>query len=146
MKIVVSIIFLLCMGTPAGYAQAMLDSGAESKIIALERAKLHSSEAKDLGTLDTLLDNAFVYVDAEGKLLNKPQVMAYFLTVSMLQFATETMAVRLHGDTAIVTGQYRMKGVERGKPFVQRNRFVDTWLHKDGQWVAIASLSTPVAD
>jgi hypothetical protein len=54
------------------------------------------------------------------------------------------MTVRLHGDTAIVTGIYRLNGILDGKGIDQRARFVDTWLEKNGKWVAIASLSTPL--
>jgi len=48
--------------------------------------------------------------------------------------------VHLHGDTAIVSGNFRTKGVERDKPYTRRERFVDTWLYKNGQWVSIASM------
>jgi len=50
--------------------------------------------------------------------------------------------VELHGDTAIITGIFRTTGVERGKPFARRERFVDTWLYRSGQWVSISSLVT----
>ena len=32
------------------------------------------------------------------------------------------MVEKMHGDTAIVTGLYRMRGVERGKQFLRRGR------------------------
>jgi hypothetical protein len=52
--------------------------------------------------------------------------------------------VHLHGNAAIVTGVFEIKGVDRGKPYAQRERFVDTWLYKNGQWVSIAGLVTRV--
>jgi hypothetical protein len=54
------------------------------------------------------------------------------------------MVVHLHGNAAIVTGVFEIKGVDRGKPYAQRERFVDTWLYKNGQWVSIAGLVTRV--
>jgi hypothetical protein len=48
------------------------------------------------------------------------------------------MTVYLHGNAAIVTGVFQIKGVDHGKPFAQRERFVDTWLYKNGQWVSMA--------
>ena len=52
--------------------------------------------------------------------------------------------VRVHGDTAVVTGLFQVIGVEDGKTFVRRGRFLDTWLVKDGTWLLTASISIPV--
>ncbi len=54
------------------------------------------------------------------------------------------MSVHLHGTTAIVTGVFLIKGVDHGKPFAERERFVDTWFCKKGQWVSIAGLVTRI--
>jgi hypothetical protein len=72
--------------------------------------------------------------------------MAEVRTSTILQVLTESMVVNLHGDTAIVTGIFLMKGVEHGKPFAQRERFMDTWLYKNGQWVTIAGLVMPIGE
>ena len=135
---------LACLATPLTYGQATDNSNAESGLMALERiVKLQAYESKDLKTLDSILDDSFVQVDPEGRLLAKPDVLAYVQAADSLQYIVEAMVVKLHGNTAIVTGLYRMKGVERGKPFARKGRFVDTWLYKNGRWVAIAGLSTP---
>ncbi len=102
-------------------------------------------ESKDLKALDAILDEAFVYVDADGRLLTKVEVLADVKAAHGLQVSSASMAVHLHGDTAVVTGIYKITGVERGKPFVRRERFVDTWWYKNGLWVSIASLTTPLA-
>jgi len=126
------------------YAQATDNSNAESGLMALERiVKLQAYESKDLKTLDTILDDSFVQVDPEGRIVTKPEILEYVQAVDSLQYIVEAMVVKLHGNTAVVTGLYRMKGVERGKPFARKGRFVDTWLYKNGRWVAIAGLSTP---
>jgi hypothetical protein len=133
---------LACLATPISHAQETLN--AESGLMALERiVKLQAYETKDLKTLDAILDDSFVQVDPEGRLLAKADVLAYVQAVDSLRYIVEAMVVRLHGNTAVVTGLYRMKGVERGKPFARKGRFVDTWLLKNGRWVAIAGLSTP---
>ncbi len=135
---------LACLGALRGYAQATHDSDAESRIMALERiAKLQAYESKDLKTLDAILDDGFVDVDSEGRLLAKPDVLEYVQAVDSLQYIVEAMVVKLHGNTAVVTGLYRMKGAERGKPFARKGRFVDTWPFKNGRRVTIAALLTP---
>jgi ketosteroid isomerase-like protein len=140
------VVLLACAGTSTGFAQGASDSDVGSKIIALENLWSQASTAKDLKALDTILDDAFVYVGPDGKLMTKAEVLADVKASPVLQVTTESMVVHLHGDTAVVTGTYRMKGVERGGPFVRSGRFVDTLLYKNGLWVAIASLATPIWD
>jgi len=137
------VLFMLA-GVQAASAQEASDSDVKTKIIALERvAKLQASADKDLKTLDELLDADFFYVDPSGKLQTKAQLMAFVRMADSLQFLTDAMVVQLHRDTAIVTGIYQIKGVVRGRPYLSRGRFLDTWLRKGGRWVAIASLATP---
>ena len=135
---------LMCLGMAASSAQEIQDPHAESTIMALERiAKLQAYENRDLKTLDAIFDEAFVHVDQEGRLLTKAELMASIQAADSVQYAVEAMVVKMHGDTAIVTGLYQMKGVEHGRAFVRKGRFVDTWLYKKGRWVEIAGLSTP---
>ena len=138
------LVLFVFVGAQAATAQETSDSDARSKIVALERiAKLQACENKDLKMLDELLDAKFFYVDPTGKLQTKRQLMAFVAMADSLQFLTNAMVVRLHNDTAVVTGLYQIKGVVRGNPYVSRGRFVDTWLREEGRWVAIASLTTP---
>jgi ketosteroid isomerase-like protein len=127
-------------GTSAGYAQGDSDSDAGTKILALERAWSQAYMSRDPKTLERILDPAFVNVDSDGKMQGKAEVLAEVRTSTALQFLTESMTVHLHGNTAIVTGIFLIKGVDRGKPYAQRERFVDTWLWKNGQWISIAGL------
>jgi ketosteroid isomerase-like protein len=127
------------------YAQAIDDPNAESKIIALERiSKMQASGAKDMKTLSAILDDGFVYTDPNGRLLTKGDTLAFVEAAHTFECVIDAMDVRLHGDTAIVTGLYRMSSVEHGRPFIRRGRFVDTWMNKNGRWVAVASVATPV--
>jgi ketosteroid isomerase-like protein len=135
---------LACAGASAGYAREDADSEVESKILAMERVWGQAYLSKDPRALERVLDGAFVNVNSEGKLQTKADVLVEVRTSTVLQFLTESIAVHLHGNTAIVTGIFLIKGLERGKPYAQRERFVDTWLHKNGQWVSIAGLVTRI--
>lgn len=136
------LVLLAGAGTSSGKAQAMPESETASKIIALENAWNRAAETKNLRALDSILDDAFVYVDSEGTLLTKTDVLSFVKTSRKLQVSSESMMVRLHGDTAIVTGIYLTKSADHGRPFVRHDRFVDTWRHRNGVWVSIASLTT----
>lgn len=147
MRALTWIVALTCFGSVMGCAQAADHPDIASKLIALERVgKMQAWQSKDVTALDAVFDDAFVYVDPEGRVLTKAEVLAYIQMTDSPQFIAEAITVRLHGKTAIVTGLYRMKGVEHGKRFVRRGCFVDTWVDKNGRWVAIASLLTPGND
>ena len=60
------------------------------------------------------------------------------------QYKPEFLKVNVHGNVAVASGVLRVKGVEAGKPYTRRERFVDTWLHKGDNWVCIATDATPI--
>jgi ketosteroid isomerase-like protein len=131
---------LACAGMSSGFAPGDSDSDAGAKILAMEHMWAQAYVSKDPKALERILDDAFVNVDSDGKLQTKGDALAEVRTSTALQFLTESMAVQLHGSTAIVTGIFLVKGVDHGKPYAQRERFLDTWIFKNGQWVSIAGL------
>lgn len=144
MRTLVLVALLACAGTSSGYAPGESDSDVGAKILAMEHVWGHAYVSKDPKALERILDDAFVNVDSDGILQTKAEVLAEVRASTVLQFLTESMVVHLHGNTAIVTGIFLIKGMEHGKPYAQRERFVDTWLCKDGQWVSIAGLVTRI--
>lgn len=138
------LLFLVSVEICTSAAQVEQDRDAQSKIIALERlAKLQAMEAKDLKTLDGLLDERFQAVDPQGNLLTKVEALAFVNSTDSIRYALRGLMVRVHNGTAVVTGLYEIKMVLRGKLTMQHGRFVDTWLLSNGHWVAISSLATP---
>jgi Domain of unknown function (DUF4440) len=49
------------------------------------------------------------------------------------------LKVRIHGNTAIVTGAYHEKGVSEGKPYEYHDRLTDVWIKSAGKWQVVAS-------
>jgi ketosteroid isomerase-like protein len=135
-----------CVGTSAGYAQGDSESDVGAKILAMEHVWGHAYVNKDPKALDRILDDAFVNVDSDGVVQTKAEVVSEVRTSAAQQFLTEAMVVHLHGNTAIVTGVFLIKGIDHGKPFAQRERFVDTWFYKNGQWVSIAGFVTRIGE
>jgi ketosteroid isomerase-like protein len=146
MRALILIAVLACAGTPAGLAQKDFDTDAESKIVAMEHVWAQAYTIKDPKALASILDDGFVCVTSDGKVLTKGEILADVKTSTALQILTESMLVHLHGDTAIVSGSFRTKGVEHGKPYIRRERFVDTWLYKNGRWVSITTMVSLAGD
>jgi hypothetical protein len=90
------------------------------------------------------LDDSFIYVDLQGRLLTKTEVMADVKASAVQQFVTSEMTAHLYGNATIVTGVFRMKGIEKGKPFLLLGRFTDTWIYSGGSWACVASQATSI--
>jgi ketosteroid isomerase-like protein len=143
-KTLIFVALFACVGTLAGPSPGDADYDVEAKVLAMQHMWGQAYVSKDPKALERILDDAFVNVDSDGVLQTKAEVVAEVNTSTAVQFLTESMVVHLHGNTAIVTGVFEIKGVSRGKPYAQRERFVDTWLYKNRQWVSIAGLVTRI--
>ena len=121
------------------------------KILALENAWNQAETSKDAKALDALLASTLIYVDADGKLMDKARFLASVKSspVQFLHVVNEFMTAYMYGNSAVVSGTYRESGVENGvengKPYSQRGRFTDTWIKQDGAWVCAASQSTLIS-
>jgi ketosteroid isomerase-like protein len=113
------------------------------RIQALELAWNHALEGKDTKALDMLLGNTMVSVDIDGSIVNKSEFLASIKAPDYQpsQAVTEQSNVQMYGDAAVVVGVFRVKGMEKGKPYVHRERFVDTWIKTNGVWQCVATTS-----
>jgi len=118
-------------------------SDEAGRIQALELAWNHALEAKDAAAMDMLLANTMVSVDIDGSVVNKKEFLASVKSPEYQpsQAVTEQSNVQIYGDAAVVVGIFRIKGVEKGKPYVHRERFVDTWVKINGTWQCVATTS-----
>ena len=138
---VASVALILCTH---GWAQSNGPATDKSKILALENAWGMAESLKDTKALESLLDDQLVYIRYDGTQWNKQQYLDSLKDPQSKeeQASNESMTAYLHGAAALVTGIYRVKGVEKGKPYARRERFIDTWMYKDGAWVCVASQVT----
>jgi ketosteroid isomerase-like protein len=139
---------LLIASCLSAASQTTADVEAErTRILALENAWNLAEEHKDANALDGLLASTMVYVDYDGRFMDKAQFMASIKAPSLHpeQIVNESMTAHVYGDSAIVTGVYREKGVAAGKPYLRRGRFTDTWVNQNGTWVCVASQSTLIS-
>ena len=114
------------------------------RVQALELAWNHALESKDSKALDMLLGNNMVSVDIDGSISNKSEFLASIKAPDYQpsQAVTEQSNVQMYGDAAVVVGVFRVKGMEKGKPYVHRERFVDTWIKTNGTWQCVATTGT----
>ena len=133
---------LVCFSTLSAHGQRPVD--AESKVLALERLWGEAAQFRDIKALESIFDKSLVYVHIDDRLMTKAEVLADTQAASSVEIVVQSSIAHAHGNTVIVTGVLRLKGVERGKPYLRYGRFVDTWLYKEGHWVCVASMTTPM--
>lgn len=119
----------------------------QGRILALETAWNHAEQNKDIAALDQLLSASMVYIDYDGSLQSKAEFLASAKSESLHpeQITNEEMTAHVYGDAAVVVGIYREKGISKGKPYLRRGRFTDTWVKENGTWQCVASQSTLIS-
>ncbi len=127
-------------------AQTGSDSDARTRVIALEKAWNQAYKMGDTRALGTLLDDNVVLIEDDGTLKTKAEFLASVKSTSANeeQVAPESLTVQVFGQTAVAVGVFAAKGSHGGKPYVRRERFVDTWILKNGNWVCVATNATPI--
>ena len=148
MRLSACLMIVVCTTAVFVRAQDTSDSAVRSKIIALEKAWNQAYKAGDTRALDSILDNQIVLINDDGSVQSKVEFLAGVKATNNnsqeQQVSPESMSVHVFGNTAVATGVFRAKGVEGGKSYVRRERFVDTWIYKKGNWVCVATNATPV--
>jgi ketosteroid isomerase-like protein len=149
--LVVAGILLLGVAWAAAQQKSLNDEGG--RVLGLENAWNHALEAKDAKALDMILATTFVSIDIDGSVSSKSEFLASIAAPDYhpSQAVTEESRVQVYGDAAVVVGTFRVKGTEKGKPYVHRERFVDTWIKVSGTWQCVATTGTlitakPAAD
>ncbi len=121
-------------------------SDVQSRIVALEKAWNQAYKLGDRKALDALLDDHIVLVNDDGSMQTKGEFLASINKSDSQeqQVTPESITVHVYGNAATATGVFRAKGIEGGKPYLRRERFVDTWVYKQGKWQCAAASATTV--
>jgi ketosteroid isomerase-like protein len=134
---------LLLLGVAFATAHQTTSSDEGGRVLALEKAWNHALEEKDTKALDMLLANTMVSVDIDGSVQSKSEFLASIKSADYQpsQAVTEQSSVQVYGDAAVVVGVFRIKGTDKGKAYLHRERFVDTWIKTDNGWQCVATTS-----
>src|SRR5271165_1022075 len=119
-------------------AQSKSDAGS-SKILAFENKWNTAYRRGDIVGMNSLLSDDFIITVEDGSTFSKSGYIAHSgdSTVKVEISDMSDLKVRMHGNTAIVTGAYHEKGTTKGKPYDYRDRFTDVWMSSNGTWKVI---------
>jgi ketosteroid isomerase-like protein len=99
-------------------------------------------------TIDELLADDWAVTDPAGRHLTKTEVLAELDSGERkLESGTiDDVNVRLYGDTAVVTGRTLPTGSYQGTSVSVKLRFTDVFVKQNGNWRAVASHATLIAE
>jgi len=140
-------VLAICMGAVLGASRILGgQSNQEGRIIALENAWEQAESKADVKALQQMLAPTFVYTDEYGELMDKTKYLGSLkkTTNGATQQGNRSLNVFFYGDTVVVVGLYKERGMKNGKAFVKVGRFTDTWVDINSTWQCVASQITEV--
>jgi ketosteroid isomerase-like protein len=101
----------------------------------------------DVEGLERLLGDDWLLTHSDGRVQDKAGYLKELSSRTRANQAigNQDVEVRLHGDTAVVTGTSVQAGTSNGQPWSGRFRFTRTWIRRDGEWRMLASHSSRIA-
>jgi len=131
---VVTLLLLTC------FVAAQEKSDAAT-IRSLELQWTDSYRQHKIDILSSLLADEFVITVEDGNVYSKAGYISHTADSKVhVQVAEMSdLKVRMHGDTAVVTGAYHEKGESEGKPYEYHDRFTDVWMKTAGKWHVVGS-------
>ena len=86
-------------------------------------------------------------IDADGGVIERSRFLDVIESGTLSHDLMEStdIEVRLHGDTAVITGITTSTGQFMGQGFTTRERATDVLAHLDGRWLCVLSQLTRVA-
>ena len=112
-----------------------------AKVIALEKKWTEAYKQRDITILSSLLSEDFVITVEDGATYGKEGYISHSADSSVHVEVAELsdLKVRMHGNTAVVTGAYHEVGSSNGKRYEYRDRLTDVWMSVGGTWQVVAS-------
>jgi ketosteroid isomerase-like protein len=111
-------------------------------IRSMELKWTESYKQRQVDILASLLDEDFVITIEDGSTYGKTGYVSHSAEPSVHVEVAEMsdLRVRMHGNTAVVTGAYHEKGESNGKRYEYHDRFTDVWVKNgSGKWQVVAS-------
>jgi ketosteroid isomerase-like protein len=139
-KILLSAVTLCLLTVPLILTAAQEDSDA-TEVRALDFKLTEAYKQRKFDLLASLLDDDFVITFEDGSIYGKTGYISFSATTTIHVDLAEMadVKVRMHGNTAILTGVYHEKGKDKDGPYDFHDRFTDVWMKSAGKWRLIAS-------
>ncbi len=119
-----------------------------AEVMAAERAWTQAHLHGDFTTLARMMAEDYVRIQPDGSVVDRAACLASYVPEARQWEMAEgdEYDVRVYGDTALVVGRWRARGVNRGEVFDYAARFLSVYVKRNGQWQMVAEQSTDIRD
>jgi ketosteroid isomerase-like protein len=142
MRLRVSSTLILWLFTGFLIPLAAQDKGDTAATIRkLEEKWTESYKKRQIEILSSLLAEDFVITVEDGNTYSKSGYITHTADSSVQVDIAEIsdLKVRMHGNTAVVTGAYHERGKSNGKPYEYLDRLTDVWMKVGNRWQVVSS-------
>jgi len=142
MRLRVGSTLILCLFTGLSIPLAAQEKAdTATSIRKLEEKWTESYKKRQIDILSSLLAEDFVITVEDGNTYSKMGYITHSADPSVQVDIAELsdLKVRMHGNTAVVTGAYHERGKSNGKPYEYRDRLTDVWMKVGSKWQVISS-------
>jgi len=141
MRLRVGSTLILCLFTGLTIPLAAQEKADTATIRKLEEKWTESYRKRQIDILSSLLAEDFVITVEDGNTYSKSGYITHTADSSVQVDIAEILdlKVRMHGNTAVVTGAYHEKGKSNGKPYEYHDRLTDVWMKVGNKWQVISS-------
>lgn len=144
-------VLAMTISAAASLSQSALASVVddEKTVSAIDIAYQAAVKRNDHLAMRNILHDRFFLILGDGTVVSREELLREAENKTV-QYSTQdedpgTQAVRVWGDTAVVTARLRIKGVRDGKPFDRILWFSDTYVRTGEGWkYAFAQASLPL--
>jgi len=142
MRLRIGSTLILCLFTGLTIPLAAQEKAdTATSIRKLEEKWTESYKKRQIDILSSLLAEDFVITVEDGNTYSKMGYITHSADPSVQVDIAELsdLKVRMHGNTAVVTGAYHEKGKSNGKPYEYHDRLTDVWMKVGNKWQVISS-------
>src|SRR3954462_2726482 len=125
--------------------QATADATIVGQLEALEEQLAATWKNRDCAGWGALLADDWTVTHVNAQVISKRQALEMCRTGPPVSSSVDQLAIRIYGDTAIVTGRTKATA-EGAAPQTVVLRFTDVFVQRDGRWMVIGSHATQVQD
>ena len=119
----------------------------QEELLTFEREFTEAVAGNDVAAIGRFLTDDWAIIDADGGVIDRSRFLDVIEsgTLSHESMESTDVEVRLHGDTAVVTGITTSTGQFMGQAFTTRERATDVLARMDGRWLCVFSQLTRVS-
>ena len=155
LRLCASLAFLIVAGVSFATAQSkhapnQKPNKIESELMRLERDIGAANVRRDKAFFERIEADEFIFTDSAGGLTTKADDIASLDKPAgefkLVSYDVDDMKVRVYGDTAVVTGRTTTKLQSQDREVINRSRFTDVFVKRDGRWQLVAGHSSRLTE